>query len=150
MSTSFEGFRIYKLQRHRVNLPKEIAALLRWFQTGEEHEALAMPSPHGGIVVMSPQARETRDDTLSQLEEDLELIPEDLGSEEFARALLLRVSWTVRIGPDGRFTLPEDARAAGMVPRSPNGKVAVAVVMDAIQVWDLDELPSALRKLARH
>lgn len=148
MPLPFEGFRLYKLDRHRLHLPKEISELIPWYEAGQECAALAMPSPHGGIVVLSPEASTLRDATLDQLEEQAPLLPDDLGSGDFARALRLRMSWTVKIGPDGRLTLPADAREGGLVPSSPTGTVAVAVVMGAIQVWRADDLPLALRTLA--
>lgn len=148
MIPPFEGFRVYTLERYRVYLPKEISELLPWYSALEECDALGMPSPHGGIVVLSPEARRWRDETLAQLEEESSLMPDDLASDDFARALRLRATWSVRIGGDGRFTLPEDARDAGMVPSSPDAQIGVAVVMGAIQVWGLDELPTALRTLA--
>lgn len=149
MTLPFEGFRLYSLDRHRLTLPKEISQLLPWFTAGEGCDALAMPSPHGGIVVMSPEAREWRDSTLGQLEEESVLKPEDLPSEDFTQALRLRVSWTVTIGSDRRFTLPADAREGGLLPTSPTAKVAVAVVRGAVQVWKSDGLPTILREIAR-
>lgn len=148
MTLAFEGFRIYALDRHRLRLPKEISELLPWHTAGEACDVLAMPSPHGGLVVLSPEARDLRDRTLQQLEEEQPLVPETLASVDFARALRLRISWTVRIGPDQRFTLPSDARDAGLVPASPDAKVAVAVVMGAIQVWGSAQLASVLRALS--
>lgn len=148
MSVPFEGFRLYTLERHRLTLPKEIADLLPWYEVGEECEVLAMPSPHGGLVVLSPEARELRDRTLSQLDELPALTVDRVASPDFARALRNRVTWTVRIGRDRRLTLPADARDQGLVPSSPDARVAVAVVMGAIQIWSQRDLPAALRDLA--
>lgn len=147
MTSPFEGFRVYRLDRHRLNLPKEIAEFLGWYSPGEGCEALAMPSPHGGIIVLSPDARELRNTTLDQLEERPPLGPEDLGSEEFTRALRLRMSWTVTMGRDGRLTLPAEARDGGLVPSAPDATVAVAVVLGAIQIWGVEDLPVILQRL---
>lgn len=149
MTLPFEGFRIYSLDRHRLTLPKEVSQLLPWFTAGEGCDALAMPSPHGGIVVLSPEARVWRDSTLSQFEEESVLKPNDLPSEDFTQPLRLRVSWTVTIGSDRRFTLPADAREGGLLPTAPNAKVAVAVVRGAVQIWKSDGLPTVLRDIAR-
>lgn len=149
MPAPFEGFRIYKLERHRLRLPKEVADLLPWWSP-EGCDALATASPHGGLVVLSPEARKARDSSLEQLDEEPPLTLDGAGSGAFTRALRLRATWSVRIGRDGRFTLPEDARDAGIVPALPDAQVGVVVVWGAVQVWSLEDIPAALRALAAH
>ncbi len=136
------------MDRHRIHLPKEISDLLPWYRAGKECDALAMPSPHGGLIVLSPDAKNERDADLKQLEEMGPLTPELLASEDLARALHLRLSWSVRIGADGRFTLPKGVREGRLLPASPDAAVAVVVVLGAIQIWGLDDLPDAARRLA--
>lgn len=147
MPTPFEGFRIYKLDRHRLRLPKEIADLLPWWES-EGCDALAMASPHGGLVVLSPEAKKARNSSLEQMDEEPALTLDGVGSRAFTRGLRLRATWSVRIGRDGRFTLPEDARDAGIVPSSPDAQVGVVVFWGAVQVWSLEDVPAALRALA--
>lgn len=148
MPAPFEGFRLYALDRHRLRLPKEVADLVPWFVYGEDCEALGMPGPHRGLVVLGPEAKRSRDSTLEQLEERSPVMPDDLAGTEFSLALRLRLSWTVKIGVDARLTLPREAREAGLVPSSPTGTVAVAIVMGAIQIWGRGDVPVVLQALA--
>jgi hypothetical protein len=147
--TDFSGFCVSALDRGRLYLPKGIEECVSWLTFGAAIECLAVPIPGGlgGMAVFPPAVlAEHRQFMKGWGKKDLR--PEDLTApaHELARAAM--VTWEIIIGIDRRFTVPPGACGLGLLPTTPNGKVALLAVRGLFEVWNPSDLRSRVHEAA--
>jgi hypothetical protein len=146
---TFQGFGVYDLDRGRLCLPAGISNYVSWVTLGEAVECLAVPLPGrlGGIAVFPPAAlAEHRELMTGWSKRDPQ--PGDMGTAAYELARTGMVTWSAKIGKDGRFTLPLGARELGILPIADNAQVALVAFRDVFEVWNPSDLRERIHEAA--